>query len=481
MGDTSWFEGDNSPGAGDMGQVQALHSNLATVAEAAATAKTDLNGLKDKTDDAVWRGKSADEFKDKIGDVPNELDKLSNSYQKAADGFSAYISSVNGIKHSASSLASKIRGAQSTYEGAVLTMQNWISSHPGEASYSHGSIDAPAYGEGGCYTASHHPKPKTAPAAGATPPPADTGATFETVQGNVQSAWNAMQGLYNQMEDLRTHDRANADNAIVGKLKEAHDAGIKNESGWHKFFHALAEVAKWAGIIIAAIAIIAVLVLAFPEGLGLGLAILAITDTTTAIGATVIFGGAIASGIAFGSQLGEKFTSDGGEYSDPSWLSIGASAFGMIPGFGKAGELMSGLGPGAEAFASSLRGMADTIRLVPAVALDDLAGPLGSLGRKFVSPWLLGLGANIPVETKAGEIIWGGLKLNAVRKAIPIPGLPGGGGPSDGDVQGLITQLQSTDPSKAASAKQTAANLAKGDKGSYQYPKQYSYPQTVTP
>ncbi|MDQ2836249.1 MAG: hypothetical protein M3Y42_14175 [Actinomycetota bacterium] len=475
MGDTSWFEGNNSPGAGDMGQVQALQHNLATVAEAAATAKTDLNGLKNKTDDAVWRGKSADEFKSHIDKLPGELDQLHTSYQTAADGFSSYITAVNAIKQQVTSLATRVRTAQSNYESAVQALQNWIAAHPGEASYSHGSATAPAYGEGGCYTAVHHPKPAT-PASGSTPAkpaPAETGPSFDSVQSQVDSSWSAMQGLYNQMHELKTHDRSNADNAVVGKLNKAHDQGMQNESFWHKFFHALAEVGKWAGIIIAAVAIVAVLVLAFPEDLGLALAVSVVTDTTFGLGAAVVYGTAIASGIAVIGGLGERATGDG-----PSWTSIGLSAFGMIPGLGKAGELLGDALPAARGMVSGLTGLADTLRLTPALAAEKV--PI--LG-KYVTSYLLGLGANIPVDTAAGRAIWFALKGHSASGLIP-PGTVDPGalkGPSDKDVQSLISQLQTTDPAKAASAKATAANLAKGDKASHSYPKQYTYPAAATP
>ncbi len=478
MGDTSWFEGSNNPGVADLGQVHALQSNLTGIAEAALTAKTDLNGLKNKTDDAVWRGKSADEFKSHVGEMPDQLDKLHNSYATAAEGFTAYIHAVQGIKDQVTPLASRIRTAQSAYESAVRSLQGWMSAHPGEASYSHGSVTAPAYGEGGCYTAISHPKPAapTTGAPAATPAPAETGPSFATMQGHVDSAWHSMQGLYDQMQELKTHDRAAADNAVAGTLNKAHDAGIHNESGWHKFFHALAEIGKWAGIIIAAIAIIAVLVLAFPEDLGVALAVSVVTDTTFGLGAAVVYGTAAASAISVIGGLGERATGDG-----PSWTSIGLSALGMIPGLGKAGELLGDALPAARGLVGGITGLADTLRLAPALALEKLPGALGPLAARIITPAILGLGANIPADTVMARSIWFALKGNSARHLVPPVPVGALSGPSDSDVRSLIGQLQATDPAKAASAKAIAANLCQGNKARVSFPRQYRYPAAVTP
>ncbi|HEX2903299.1 MAG TPA: hypothetical protein VHO01_07560, partial [Jatrophihabitans sp.] len=348
MVDNSWFEGKNSPGAGDPGQIQALQQNLADTADAALHARTSLNGLKDQVSDAVWRGAPAEEFKANISsDFLGQLDKLHTSYADAAAGFQAYVSAVSDIKNRANALATKIYNAQAHYNTEAAALHQWLVANPESGSYSHGDLTAPGFKQGAPYTVNYHTapapagvKPGSSAAATAASQAASASSNHATLQANVNDAYNALQALYRQMDTLKTHDRVQADNAVVAKIDHAGSEGMRNESFWHKFFSTLSTVAKWVAIALVVVAVVAVVV-ALTGGTGL-IAALAVLSTDTMLGSLVIYGGVAASGLALTGDLGQTFTGGG-----PGWQKIALDVVGLIPGVGKAGELLGSMGPGA--------------------------------------------------------------------------------------------------------------------------------------
>ncbi len=507
MADSSWFEGDKSPGAGNLGQMQALQSNLSGVAEAARTARTDLNGLKDQVTDAVWRGPSAQEFKDKVdSDFLGQLDQLHASYQDAADGFASYISAVSDIKERAGALASRIYGAQSRYEGAAGALQAWANSNPSMAGGRSGSLTAPAYGEGSVFTVGFVASP--APSSGdatadaqAASAAASAQQAHSSLQAEVNDAWGAMQSLYGQMHELKTNDRAKADNAVVGSLKTAHDKGIHNESWWHHFWHAVSTVATVLAVAVVVVAVVAVAV-ACPVVDGGILAAIAAAGTAgseatviggISLGTVVAAGGAFSSGLAFAGNIGE-----GG----PVWKDA-VDAVGVIPGLSMLGGAVSHLGGPAANAVDAMSGVVvngklaagswlETLgtRIVPDSAVNSLADSniragLGALkvqelltkGGGLAATGLVGYG--FPVVTpglSTGMFIHG--RIKAVEHGIDLihPGATSVprqvvidhmkariDGPSDAQAQQQIGQLQQQDPAAAQRAAGIAHRLASGE------------------
>lgn len=517
MADSSWFEGDNSPGAGDLGQMQALQSNLSGVAEAARTARTDLNGLKNEVTDAVWRGPSAQEFKDKVdSDFLGQLDQLHVSYQDAADGFASYITAVSDIKERAGALASRIYGAQSRYESAAGALQAWANSNPSMAGGRSGSVTAPAYGEGSVFTVGFvtSPVPSSGDAtadAHAAAAAASAQQAHSSLQAEVNDAWGAMQSLYGQMHELKTNDRAKADNAVVGSLKTAHDKGIHNESWWHHFWHAVSEVATVVAVAVLVVAAVAV-VISFPAILAGGLpeliaalsvdgAAVAIGGTSVSLGTLVTAGGAIASGLALAGNIGE-----GG----PVWKDV-VDALGVVPGIGLAGKAVSDLGaPEAAAVSNVSRTVVDGklaagtrletlgTRIIPNSVVESLADKNIRAGlaalraqqlidRAGSGAGMFVLGYGYPdLESHYDQGLFGFVQYQTVKDGWELIHGEGGDMASDPSasfhpdvqVQQQIAQLQQQDPAAAQRAAGIANRLASGKFDGGATPL-FRYPQAV--
>lgn len=507
VADNAWFEGRNSPGAGDLGQMQALQQNLASVADAARQARQDLSGLKDHVSDAVWRGRSAEEFKSSIDqDFLGQLGQLDASYQDAADGFGTYIAAVSDIKNRADGLARSIYTAQSEYESAASALQNWLFANPDYASYSHGSVTAPSPGDS-AYTVGFH---GTAAAVGGQPDAnaaaaaANAQTTHATLQGEVDRAWSTLQGLYQRMDGLKTHDRVAADNAVSGSLNRAHHAGIQNESGWHAFFHFLSTVAQWAAVVLVVVAVVAAIVLL--PGLGLMGAIAALTAVgESTLAATLVYGGAIASAVVLTGDLGQKATGDG-----PGWGKIALDVLGIVPGLGKAGSLIAEFGGTAARAVAGVDDAIVTAKLSTVINVEKLysnieytplgikfAGIVGAgeKGLKLAGNAILGYGEVHPVESKFGAALWSLSKVNGlwggasnIFPAVSKTSLEHAGiseakslrdDVSPFEAQAQIAQYRSTQPVSAAKAHDIAKNLAAGIKAKASFPGQYRYPQAA--
>jgi hypothetical protein len=517
VADNAWFEGSNSPGAGDLGQMQALQDNLATTADAARHAKSDLSGLKDHVSDAVWRGQPAEEFKNNIDTkFLGNLDKLDASYQDAADGFQSYISAVSDIKDQATTIASKIYAAQSHYDVSAGGLNNWLGANSASGSYSHGDLHASTFHQGSPYTVTYHSAPAPS-GASASPGAADAAAatsasaqqSHASLQAAVNDAWDGLQSLYRQMDGLQTHDRVAADNAVVGRLSQAHDAGVKNESGWHHFFHALSTVAKWAGIVLLVIAIVAVIVLVPALGVMGALAAVTTVGGATAGGLTVaslvIYGGAAASAVALVGDVGQRETGGG-----PGWGKVALDVVGIVPGLGKATSLVARLGAPAETFVGAMDNGVVTSKLASVLKIESLFEkveytPLGvrfagitGVAERGVDAFgnaILGFGEITPVTSKLGAAKWSLLKLNglwggasnifpqvgkaALGEAAKVEWRATTQDPSAAEARQQIRQFQASNAANAAKAHDIAANLARGTKAVFSYPSQHSYPQPV--
>ncbi|MEO7286063.1 MAG: hypothetical protein ABI140_04010, partial [Jatrophihabitantaceae bacterium] len=336
------------------------------------------------------------------------------------------------------------------------------------------------------------------------------------LQSTVNDAYSGLQALYRQMDGLKTHDRVAADNAVVGKIHKASSAGMHNESFWHKFFHALSTIAKWVGVALLVVAVVAVIV-ALPGVGELGLlgalaaatttggAVVSIGGATISLASVAIYGGAIASGAALIGDLGQHATGEG-----PSWTKVGFDVLGMVPGLGKASELLGGLGGPVGNLANVLHDGALTAKLATAYKLEGLfskaectefglnhAGAFdkieSTLGK--VNGGLLGYGENNPLTGKFGiakygltkaNTIWGGagaifpgLSKAALAEITKATAQSAAQDLSPTQAQQQILQYQQAHPAAAAKAHQLANNLMKGGQATVSYPSQHHYPQSV--
>lgn len=243
----SWTQQD--PGQGDPDGIDVLAMQLGDVADSAYSAQGRLQKLKDNASDAIWRGTSADAFRDRIDKLPGHLQQLADSYKDASDGFSGYAASVRQIKHEATLVQNEIANAQSAKTSAV---------------HQQGQYVAP---DGATSTVNPYDQ------------------AVANAQGQLSNATSKLAGL--------ADDRSAADSKVKAALKQAHDVGMKNKSGWVHFWESVAKVLAVIAIVLIVIAVIAVCI-ALPE---IAIAFLAADGLIAGLGAA----GATAATAAFGA------------------------------------------------------------------------------------------------------------------------------------------------------------------------------------
>ena len=269
----SWSEDD--PGQGAPDGISALATMIGAVADAASSAQSNLQKLKDQASDAIWRGPAADAFHSRIDKLPGHLQQLAASYDDARSGFHAYAASVADIQQRQSIIEKEISAAQTAHSSA--------------------SQQQAAY----------------------TPP--DGGASGTTAKNPyddaVAAAASRLATATGKLHDL-ADDRRTADSKVKGSLKHAHNDGMKNKSGWAHFWDAVSQVLAVIAIVLIVIAVIAVCV-AFPEAIA---AFIAADGLLAGLAA----GGGVLATAAFGGTLGTAMTvvgllslgAEGGQYAN---------------------------------------------------------------------------------------------------------------------------------------------------------------------
>jgi uncharacterized protein YukE len=267
----SWSTDD--PGQGSPEGIATLTDLLSTVADDAASAQDRLQKLKDNATDAIWKGTSADAFRDKIDKLPGHLGQLAASYQDAADGFKAYGASVADIKQRAQAAHTEITSAQGAVSSAAHQQAEYV-------------------------------------------PPDGATSTTNPYDSAVESAKGHLASATNKLNDL-ADDRRAADSKVKGALKKAHDDGMKNRSWWSHFWEAVAKVLAVVAIVLLVIAVVLVII-AFPEILA---AVLAADGLIAAAGA----GLAAVSEAAFAGWVGTALVATG-------WASLGVTGIRALSG-----------------------------------------------------------------------------------------------------------------------------------------------------
>src|SRR2546430_17602093 len=85
-----WELVGGNPVPGDPATVSARAQDFRTICDDAGDVHRRLKQVQDSVDDAIWRGKAAGEFRGKIEKLPEHLEKLHDSYDKAAAGTATY-------------------------------------------------------------------------------------------------------------------------------------------------------------------------------------------------------------------------------------------------------------------------------------------------------------------------------------------------------------------------------------------------------
>jgi uncharacterized protein YukE len=84
----------------------------------ASQAETSISGLRGANGDASWTGAAADAFRTQLGKLPGDLEKVHESYGRAASALSAYAGELGPLKSKLQSLVSQLHSAQSAVSNA---------------------------------------------------------------------------------------------------------------------------------------------------------------------------------------------------------------------------------------------------------------------------------------------------------------------------------------------------------------------------
>ncbi|MEO6700832.1 MAG: hypothetical protein ABI140_04240 [Jatrophihabitantaceae bacterium] len=139
--------------------------------------------------------------------------------------------------------------------------------------------------------------------------------------------------------------RHTADGRLVGALKHAHGAGMKNKHWWQKALDLASDALAKITIVLMVVALVAIVVLAIVQ--------------PELIPGLLLLAGQILTGLS-AAQLAvdgtRKATGD-----NVSWGSLGLDALGLLPGIGKLGQLADSV-PVLSRGAEALRGAGQTVR-----------------------------------------------------------------------------------------------------------------------
>ncbi|HSY16428.1 MAG TPA: hypothetical protein VK816_10595 [Jatrophihabitantaceae bacterium] len=339
----SWTEDD--PGQGDPVRIEALSRELREVADVAGLARHHLEMLASNMTEELWRGSAADAFRERIGKLPAQLAQLEESYRDAAAGFHRYQAEVEFIAEDAAAYRAQQEQAATEKAAAEQASAEWVP-------------DTDALGQPLIWERNPH-------------------------EARVEEASAWLRRSTDLLHDLST-DRQAADQRVMGALKQARSAGMRNKSGWVHFWEDLSKSLSRITVVLLVVAVIAVVVLAVvqPELLP-GLLLLA---------------GQAMTAVSSAQLAADGICKAGGD--DVSWEQLGWDALGALPVIGKAGELVGvsaevgerlapalaragevidrgtaavrGSYVGAKAFTASLAGDAKAVRVAIAITPDGI-------------------------------------------------------------------------------------------------------------
>ena len=226
---------DADPVPGDAEQVRQLATALADFAMDADLARKTVATISDDSVIADWVGRSGDAYRDKIGDLPRQLNKACTSYQMCSDALATYALALADAQHQADAALAAGRTARAALTNAtnqLATDQAWAS----RASAAATAAQSAPLGQ-------NAPDPDQVAAAvrNAANANARVGADQRAVATALADLDHA-KSLAAQAASLRDQ----AAHTAVHAIKHASDAGIHNEGFWSHLGHSIASFAASA-------------------------------------------------------------------------------------------------------------------------------------------------------------------------------------------------------------------------------------------
>lgn len=180
-----WAPLGGNPTPGEPRAFAELAARLSDDASAAGEACSTLRRLATSVDDRVWRGEAADAFLAEMGELPPQLEKLHNSYQRASEALAVYGRVLAGLQEEAESILRQSEASEAE-EAAQRRMRDQVE---------------------------------------ATDPLADTTGYTDAI-AEVQTRSVRIRA---DLDDLRSR-RRHAETTVVAALDDAGELGIANES-----------------------------------------------------------------------------------------------------------------------------------------------------------------------------------------------------------------------------------------------------------
>lgn len=239
--------GFSDPTPGDTEVLGKLASQYRSVADDADQALPIVSGLKNSQ---LGEGKAMDKLRDKLGDLANQVEKLSSSYDKAAGALSRYVDQLEDHQRKADNALVDGRDAKERLERAT------------DAASAAGSVIS------GLDAADPPPPDDEAARRSARQAMENARSDQSAAQGDVDSAQHDLdvaRMLAEDARELRETDAATAARALDDATSEA----VPGKSLWERIKEIFKEV---LGYISAALGIIAMLIPGL-QGLGLVLSI----------------------------------------------------------------------------------------------------------------------------------------------------------------------------------------------------------------
>jgi uncharacterized protein YukE len=247
-----WDLVGGNPAPGDPDAVGGLAQQFRTVADDAGNVHLRLQQIKDAVDEAIWRGKSANEFRGKLEKLPEHFRKLHDSYDKAASGTSKYATTMRDLQGRAATELGKAQTAHDSQTGSEQARDAALA--------------------------------------------ADPNAVVATHDNAVAAARTQLQSAIDEIGKIRSEFQA-AEGAVLDSLHEAHEVGMHNRTGLQKFLTTIADVAEQAAFVLAVVGIVVVVVVFIASGGG----ILGLIGALAAA-EQVFFAATVVSAVALGAK-----------------------------------------------------------------------------------------------------------------------------------------------------------------------------------
>jgi hypothetical protein len=195
----------------------------------ARQAQVTADGLRGADGDATWSGAAADAFRNGLGKLPEDLGKVTSSYQEAADALNGYEGQLSQVKSAFQSIASQLESAHAQLGSAQSQLagaQSALSTAAKAAAATPSPLSAAP--------------PLVAPLTGPIPMSSPLYTAVNGASGAVQNAQGEIATLSSQGFRLLDEFEA-ARNAAKGKVSSASHVP-PHRSFWDHFLH---DVGNW--------------------------------------------------------------------------------------------------------------------------------------------------------------------------------------------------------------------------------------------